>query len=90
MKYKPLNDSVLIKPPQPDEMTKSGILKLTEVAEAEVPDTGIVIAVGELVPETIKVGDNVVFKKYAPDELPTEDDERLLVIKPEDIIAKIC
>jgi chaperonin GroES len=42
---------------------------------------------GQRAPISVKVGDKVIFKKYAPDEVPGEDD--LMIIKEEDILAII-
>lgn len=92
--YKPLNDYVLIKPINEDETTKSGII-LPDTVDKEKPEKGEVVAIGEgklldngqraLI--SVKAGDKVIFKKYAPDEIPGEDD--LMMIKEEDIMAII-
>jgi len=92
--YKPLNDHVLIKPINGDEISKAGII-LPDTVDKEKPEKGEVIAVGsgkllengQRAPMSVKVGDKVIFKKYSPDELPGEKD--LLVIKEEDILAVI-
>ncbi len=93
-KYKPLNDHVLIKPLNEDEVSKAGII-LPDTIDKEKPEKGEVIAVGQgkllesgqRAPISVKVGDKVIFKKYSPDELPGEED--LLMIKEEDIMAII-
>jgi chaperonin GroES len=93
-KYKPLNDHILIKPINTDEVSKAGII-LPETVNKEKPEKGEVVAIGpgkllengERAPMSVKVGDKVIFKKYAPDELPGEED--LMVIKEEDILAII-
>lgn len=92
--YKPLNDYVLVKPITEDETTKAGII-LPDTVDKEKPEKGEIVAVGEgklldngqRAPISIKVGDKVVFKKYAPDEIPGEED--LMMIKEEDIMAVI-
>jgi len=93
MNIKPLNDHVIIKPITEEEATKAGII-LPETVDKEKPEKGEVLAVGPgkllenggRAPMSVKVGDKVMFKKYGPDEIKV-DDEELLVIKEEDIIA---
>ncbi len=95
MNLKPLHDNVIVKPEAQEEVTKSGIV-LPGNAEQEKPVHGKVLAVGEgLVFEngqkrkmSVKAGDNVVFKKYSPDEITIEGEE-YLVIKETDIVAII-
>lgn len=95
MNLKPLHDNVIVKVEEREEVTKSGIV-LPGNAEQEKPVHGEVLAVGEgLVFENgqkrkmnVKVGDNVIFKKYSPDEITVEGEE-YLVIKETDIVAII-
>jgi len=92
--YKPLNDHVLIKPINGNEVSKAGII-LPDTVDKEKPEKGEVVATGpgkllengSRAPMSVKVGDKVIFKKYSPDELPGEED--LMVIKEEDILAII-
>ena len=92
--YKPLNDHILVKPIRSDEVSKSGII-LPDTVDKEKPEKGEVVAVGsgKLLENgqraliSVKIGDQVIFKKYAPDEVPGEDD--LMIIKEEDILAII-
>jgi len=92
--YKPLNDHVLIKPIEEDETSKAGII-LPDTVDKEKPEKGEIIAVGQgkildngqRAPMSVSVGQKVLFKKYAPDEMPGEAD--LLMIKEEDIMAVI-
>jgi chaperonin GroES len=93
MKVKPLSDRVLVKPLAKDEVTKSGIV-IPDTVEKERPERGEVIAVGpgkrldsgELAPVSLKVGDQVMFRKYGPDEVEVDGD-KLLVLEERDIIA---
>lgn len=93
MKITPLFDKVIVKSLAADEMTKSGIL-LPDTAEKERPEKGEVVAVGpgkrmdngQLIAPSVKVGDKVVFRKYAPDELKI-DGEDYLVISESDIVG---
>ena len=92
--YKPLNDHILVKPIRSDEVSKAGII-LPDTVDKEKPEKGEVVAVGEgklldngqRAPMSVEIGDKVIFKKYAPDELPGEED--LMIIKEEDILAII-
>jgi chaperonin GroES len=89
----PLHDRVLVRRLEAKETVKGGII-IPEVAR-EKPVEGIVIAVGngrrekgELVPMDVKVGDHVLFGKYSPNEIEV-DDERLIILKEDEILAKI-
>ena len=95
MKLKPMNDYLLIEPIKEDEVTKGGIV-IPETAREERAIKGKVIAVGpgklnekgERVPMTIKEGQTVVFKKYAPDEIKIDDKEYYFV-REDDVLAII-
>jgi chaperonin GroES len=93
MKLKPLHDYVFVKPLLEEEKTASGIV-LPDTADKEKPEKGEILAVGpgkrmdngELAPMAVKIGDKVMFKKYAPDEIKIDDQEYLL-ISERDILA---
>ena len=93
MKIEPLNDKVVIKPLDNEEVTASGIV-LPDTVDAEKPMQGEVIAVGpgatqdngQRTPMSVKVGDKVLFTKYAPDEVEI-DDEEYLVIEEDKILG---
>jgi chaperonin GroES len=92
---KPLGDRVVIKPQAREEMTKSGIY-LPDTAK-EKPQEGTIIAVGpgrqtdegKLVAMTLKVGDKVLYAKYAGTEYK-QDDEELLICTEKDVLAIIA
>lgn len=92
-KIEPLHDKVVIKPLPAEEVTASGIV-LPDTVDKEKPMQGKVVAVGpgkrlksgETTPMSVKVGDKVLFTKYAPDEVEI-DDEEYLVIEEEKILA---
>jgi chaperonin GroES len=94
MALRPLNDRVIIKRMDNERTTASGIV-IPESA-AEKPDQGEVLAVGpgkktedgKLVPVDLKVGDKVLFGKYAGQSVKVDGDE-LLVIREEEIFAVI-
>ncbi|HYY54876.1 MAG TPA: co-chaperone GroES [Candidatus Dormibacteraeota bacterium] len=91
---KPLGGRVVIKPLEREEMTKSGIV-LPDTAK-EKPQEGKVLAVGpgerdedgKRIPVELKVGDRVLYQKYAGTEFKL-DDEELLVVQEKDILAQI-
>lgn len=93
MRITPLNDKVVVKPLKQEEVTKSGIV-LPDTAREEKPEQGEVIAVGpgklldsgQRAPMSVKVGQRVLFTKYAPDEVEIDRDT-YLVIEEEKILG---
>jgi chaperonin GroES len=93
MKLKPLSNHVIVKAAPQEEMTKSGIV-LPGTADKDRPEKGEVIAVGtgkilesgQLLLMSVKIGDQVVFKKYSPDEIKI-DNEDFLILNESDIVA---
>lgn len=94
MALRPLHDRVIIKRLDNERKTASGIV-IPESA-AEKPDQGEVMAVGpgkktedgKILPVDLKVGDKVLFGKYAGQTVKV-DGEELLVIREEEILAVI-
>jgi chaperonin GroES len=91
-KLTPLGDRVVLKPTPREEMTKSGLV-LPDTAK-EKPQEGSVIAVGpgrilddgKREPMDVKVGNKVLYGKYAGTEFKLDDDE-LLIVSQKDILA---
>ena len=86
---KPLADRVLIEPLPAETKTASGII-LPDSAK-EKPLEGTVVAVGNGTvenPMTVKVGDKVLYGKYAGTELKLEGND-YLIMKESDIFAII-
>jgi chaperonin GroES len=91
-KIKPLGERVVIKVVESEVTTKSGIV-LPETAK-EKPQMGEVLAVGsgkmldngQRVALDVKVGDKVLFAKYAGTEVKL-DGEEYMVLKETDILA---
>ena len=88
---KPLGDRVLVEPIAREETTASGIV-LPDTAK-EKPQEGKVIAVGKgaykdgvLVAPEVKVGDRVLFSKYAGTEIKYEGKD-YLIMRESDIHA---
>lgn len=89
MALKPLSDRVIIRRLEESNTSAGGIV-LPDSAK-EKPAMGEVIAVGsgkKGVALELKVGDKVLFGKYAGQEISYEAED-LLVMKEEDVIAKI-
>ncbi|NBC28718.1 MAG: co-chaperone GroES [Spirochaetes bacterium] len=87
MKIKPLGDRVLLKTEKEEEKTKGG-LYIPETAQ-EKTQTGKVVAVGdddETI--TVKVGQKVMYDKYAGTMVSVDDVDHL-VIRMDDIIAVV-
>lgn len=89
VKIKPLADRVLIEPMEAEDKTASGIY-IPDTAK-EKPQKGTVIAVGpgsKDIPMEVKVGDVVLYGKYAGTELST-DGKDYLIMKQADILAVV-
>ena len=92
MNLKPLGDRAVVEPLEKEERTASGII-LPETAK-EKPQEGTIIAVGpgrrdddgKLVPMDVKLGDVVLYAKYAGTEIKL-DDKKVLILKESDILA---
>jgi chaperonin GroES len=90
---KPLGDRLIVEPTEREEVTAGGIV-LPETAK-EKPQEGKVLAVGpgqrddqgKRVPMDVKVGDRVLFAKYAGTEVKLEEDRKVLVLKESDVLA---
>ena len=91
MKLVPLADRVVLKQSTPEEKTKSGIILTSQTQEK--PQQAEVVAVGpgglvdrKEVTMHVKVGDVVIFSKYAGNEVKL-DDEEYIIVKQSDILA---
>ena len=87
LNIKPLADRVLIEPATAETKTSSGII-IPDSAK-EKPQKGTVVAVGKGTkknPITVKVGDQVLYGKYAGTELQHEGSD-YLIMKESDILA---
>lgn len=91
-KLRPLGDRVVVKPTEREEMTKSGIV-LPDTAK-EKPQEGKILATGPgrilddgtREPMDVKVGQKVLYGKYAGTEFKVDDDD-LLIVSQKDILA---
>ncbi len=91
-KLRPMGDRVVVRPAAREETTRSGIV-LPDTS-TERPQRGEVIAAGpgrvtddgKRLELEVKVGDTVLFAKYAGTEFKLEDQE-LLILSEKDILA---
>ena len=94
MNIRPLHDRIIVERLEEETTTASGII-IPDSAK-EKPMQGDVVAVGKgkvtedgkVLPLDVKVGDKVLFGKYAGTEVKVEGEE-LLVMKEDDIMAVI-
>lgn len=93
MKLVPLGDRVVLKQLAAEETTKSGIVLPGQ--NKEKPQQAEVVAVGpggvvdgKEIKMEVKVGDQVVYSKYAGSEIKLEDEE-YIIVKQNDILAII-
>ncbi|TAH64530.1 MAG: co-chaperone GroES [Anaerolineaceae bacterium] len=93
MKLIPLGDKVVLRQLVAEETTKSGIVLPGQAKEK--PQQAEVIAVGpggmvdgKEVTMQVKVGDRVIYSKYAGTEVKL-DDEEFIIVKQSDIVAVV-
>lgn len=92
----PTQDNVIIKLPkqEKEKTTTSGIIVATANTQQEMPEQGEVVAVGkgrylnsgELIPSEVKVGDTIIFNKFAGTKISSENEE-FLIVRENDILA---
>jgi len=89
---KPLADRVLVEPIEDEEITPGGIV-LPETAK-EKPQRGKILATGpggrdddgKVIAMEVKVGDTVLFAKYAGTEIKVEG-KKLMILRQSDLLA---
>ena len=94
MKIRPLHDRVIVKRVEAERTTASGIVIPDSAGEK--PDQGEILAAGngkiqdngEVRPMAVKVGDRVLFGKYAGQSVKI-DGQEVLVMREEDIMGVI-
>lgn len=94
----PIQDNIIIKLPkcEKEKKTSSGIIISTAASQQELPERGIVIAIGEgrtlndgtKIKSEINIDDEVIFNKFAGTKIQSEDEE-YLIVKENDILAII-
>src|SRR5947199_888109 len=95
MNLQPLEERIVVRPAEAEEMTISGLV-IPDTAK-EKPQQGEVLAVGpgrraentgELIPLDVAVGDVVVYSKYGGTEITVEGED-LLILTGRDVLAKV-
>ena len=94
VKFTPLGERLVIKPLEQEETTSSGLF-LPDTAR-EKPQEGEIVAVGDgrmtdewkRIPMEVKVGDKVIYSKYAGTEYK-DGDQEYLILRESDILAKV-
>jgi len=92
MNIKPLGERVVIKVLEGEEKTKSGILipdtakEKPQMGEVKAIGVGKLLEGGQRIAPEVKVGDKVLFAKYAGTEVKV-DGEEFMVLKESDILA---
>jgi chaperonin GroES len=91
-KIRPLSDRVVVEPREVETKTAGGIY-IPDTADKDKPIQGTIIAIGngkyvdgKLLPLQVKVGDRVLFGKYAGTNVKLDDTE-YLVMREEDIMG---
>jgi chaperonin GroES len=88
VKIQPLDDRVLIEKAKEDTEQKVGSIIIPDTASKEKPTMGKVVAVGtdDELKKNVKVGDTIIYSKYAGDEIKV-DDKEYMIIQRSDILA---
>jgi chaperonin GroES len=94
MKVKPLYDRILVKRVEEKEQRRGGII-IPDTAK-EKPMEGRVVAVGagkvekdgKRIPPEVKVGDRILFGKYAGTEIKL-DDEECVILREDEVLGII-
>ena len=92
MKLKPIGDKLVIEMVEMEEKTSSGIVLPTSAKEA--PSVAKVLAIGDEVlkdeskKDLVKVGDKIIFSKYAGTEVKLEKKE-YIIVKIADVLAVV-
>ena len=94
MNLRPLQDRIIVKRVEEETMTAGGLF-IPETAK-EKPQRGQIVAVGngkktedgKVLPLDVKVGDLVLFGKYAGTEIKVDNDD-FLMMREDDILAVV-
>ena len=95
IKLRPLGDRLVVEAIEQEGTTASGIL-IPETAK-EKPQQGKVLAAGpgrlddsgKRVAMEVKVGDRVLYAKYAGTEIKLEGNKKVLILKESDVLALV-
>lgn len=94
LKIRPLHDRIIVKRLEEEQKTKGGIIipdsakEKPQEAEVLAVGNGKTIEGGKVMPLEVKVGDKILFSKYAGTEIKV-DGEEYLILKEEDVQAVV-
>ena len=93
MNIKPLGDRIIIRVIESEETTKSGIVLPGTAKEKPMQGEVLAVGLGEMVdgkkiPLELKVGDKVIYSKYAGTEVKMDGTE-YLILRQNDVLAVI-
>mgnify|MGYP001105412777 CR=1 FL=1 len=94
MKLRPLNDRIVVKRIEEEQKTAGGIIIPDTAKEKPIQGEVIAIGTGKLLedgsrkPLDVKVGDRILFSKYAGTEVKVGTEE-LLIMREDDVLAII-
>ena len=93
-KIRPLSDRIVVEPKELEQKSAGGIV-IPDTADKDKPMQGTVLAVGngkfvdgKMQPLQVKIGDRILFGKYAGTNIKLEDSE-FLVMREEDVMGVI-
>ena len=101
IKIEPLGDRVVVMPLEKEQITASGLV-IPDTASGEKPSEGIVIALGkggigkdtQNPQDFLKVGDKVLFGRYAGDDIKLKDkkgkDIEVKILHLDSILGKVA
>ena len=84
MNIKPIGDRILVKVEEGDEKT-AGCIYIPDTAQ-EKTQNGVVAAIGDDEEIKVKVGDKIIYDKYAGTSVKVGDEEQL-ILKAADVLA---
>ena len=95
MKVRPLYDRLVVRPVDPKETAKGGIV-IPDIAK-EKPQEGEVLAVGEgkvlengtMLPLAVQVGHKILFWKHSGTDIKI-DGEEILILREDDVMAVLA
>lgn len=94
LNLKPLGGRLVVEPIEQEDVTTGGIL-LPETAK-EKPQKGVVLAIGpgerddkgKYIPMDVKVGETILFNKYAGTEIKV-DGKKIIILRENEVLAII-
>lgn len=91
-KIRPLSDRIVVEPKELEQKTAGGIV-IPDTADKDKPMQGTVIAIGsgryidgKMLPLQVKVGERILFGKYAGTNVKL-DEKEYLVMREEDVMG---